>query len=152
VRFKTPIRGPIWALLCLSLGGLLLHLRIHPPGESPFNYIPLVFTLVTALLVPVAFNYRRTVAWAFVLNTATVIVGVVTMAYYSARGWQSIPNVLTLTTDSSALTYLTDIVLRVMLWTTLPDILVLLAKLPLGLHILRYFRPNGQWADTGGQA
>ena len=120
--FKKPIRGPIAALALISLGGLLLHLRIHPPDKSAFNLTPLICGLITTLALPLMFNYRSTVRWAYMLNIAAVVVGTVTMAYYSATHWAGPVTALTL-----------------LLRSTAPDIIILLAKLPLGSQILHYF-------------
>ncbi|MHC4715360.1 MAG: hypothetical protein ACYS5V_00160 [Planctomycetota bacterium] len=121
--FKREIRASIVALFLLSAGGLLLHIRFHPPGTDLFNWVPVAVGAVSALAVPVLFNYRRTMPWAYVLNLTAVIVGTVTMAYFWARTW---PGAVTWDT--------------VLLESTLPDILVLLAKVPLGEQILRHFR------------
>ncbi|MHC4983240.1 MAG: hypothetical protein ACYTF6_08755 [Planctomycetota bacterium] len=128
--FKKQLRGPIWALIGLSAGGLLLHIRIHPPTESLFNWLPAISGAVTLLVLPVMFNYRRTVAWAYMLNVAAVVVGAAIMAWYSATHWQG-----PVTWDA------------VLLKSTLADILILAAKLPLGHHILRHFR-GGAAAKT----
>ncbi len=129
--FKKEIRKPILALFFLSLGGLMLHLRIHPVGEHARNLVPLLFGLATTFALPLLFNYRRTVAWAYAINIAAVIVGAVTMAWFSWVTWDI----------SKAPVTVTNILLR----STLADILILAAKLPLGQMILRHFRPiDGQ--------
>jgi len=132
--FKKDIRAPIAALFLISLGGLLLHLRIHPPQKSAFNWLPVIAGIATTLVLPVLFNYRKTVAWAYLLNLAVVIVGTVTMAWWSATNWRGEVTVTTLVLNS-----------------TLADILVLLAKLPLAQQILRHFRPKHQDADASCQ-
>jgi len=90
--FKKEIRAPILALFLLSLGGLLIHVKIHPTAVTPynrnllpsaFNWVPIVFGLAGAFVLPLLFNFRRTVAWAYLLNCAAVGVGVVTMAFFS---------------------------------------------------------------------
>ena len=121
--FNKEIRASVWALFFISAGGLLLHVRIHSPGKSLFNWIPLASGVMTTFALPIMFNFRRTVAWAYLLNLAAVIVGTVTMAYYSAANWQGPVTVGAL-----------------LLRSTLPDILILLAKVPLGHHILQHFR------------
>jgi len=118
--FKKPIRNSIWALIFLSLGGWLLHLRIHPPSESLFDWTPAVFGAISTFVLPVLFNYRATVKWAFVLNVAAVVVGTLTMAFFSATHWQGPVTLKTLLLNS-----------------TVPDILVLFAKVPLSCQILR---------------
>ena len=81
---KREIRAPILALFCLSLGGLLLHVRIHPPEKSVFNWIPVVFGVLGTAVLPWMFNNRRTVPWAYLLNLAAVVAGTVTMTWYTA--------------------------------------------------------------------
>jgi hypothetical protein len=122
--FQRGIRAPIWALVCLSLGGALLHLRIHPPADSLFNCVPTAFAVINVLVLPFLFNNRRTVAWAYLLNAVTVVVGTVTMAYFSITHWKGPVTVQ-----------------AVLLQSTLPDIIILAAKLPLAHIILRHFRP-----------
>ena len=122
--FKREIRGPIWALFLISYGGLLLHLRIHPPVQSVFNCVPLAFGGLNVFVLPFLFNHARTVAWAYVLNAATVLVGAVTMAYFSVTTWEG-----PVTWEA------------VLLRSTFPDIVLLTAKLPIAHAILRHFRP-----------
>ena len=124
---KKAVLGPIAALMLMSLGGLLLHYRIHPiagPQGKAFNLIPFIFLLITSFALPVLFYFRRTVPWAYVINVATVVVGTVTMAWHSYNNW-SLPVT----------------VKNVLLFSTLADILILSAKLPLGHMILRHFYP-----------
>ena len=122
--FQQGIRAPIWALVFVSLGGALLHLRIHPPAASLFNCVPTAFAALNVLILPFLFNHRRTVAWAYLLNALTVAVGTVTMAYYSITHWNGPVTVL-----------------GILLHSTLPDITILAAKLPIAHIILRHFRP-----------
>jgi len=129
--FKREIRCPIWALFCISLGGALLHLRIHPPTDSLFDCVPTAFAVLNVLVLPFLFNYRETVAWAYLLNAVTVVVGTVTMAYYSITHWQGPVTPL-----------------GILLRTTLPDITILAAKLPLAHIILRHFRPLDSEGDA----
>jgi len=121
--FKKELRDSILALVLLSAGGLLLHARIHPPTMSLFNWAPAVCGAVSLLVLPVMFNYRATVAWAYLLNVAAVALGTMTMAWYSAQNWAG-----PVTWDA------------VLLESTLADILILAAKLPVGHNMLRHFR------------
>ena len=50
--FKREIRAPICALFFISLGGLLLHLRIHPPAKSAYNLVPAVCGGITTFVLP----------------------------------------------------------------------------------------------------
>jgi uncharacterized membrane protein len=130
--FKKEVRAPIFALFFISLGGLLLHIRIHPPLEEAFHWVPVGFGVVTAFVLPFLFNSEKTVAWAYLINMAAAIVGTVAMTYVAVGEWQG------------------PITLKAVLFeSTLPDIIVLWAKVPLGHHILRHFRPKV--ADQGGK-
>ena len=121
--FKKEIRGSIWALILLSAGGLLLHIRIHPPTQEFSFWIPVACGALSLVALPAMFNYRATAAWAYLLNIAIVAIGTVTMASYSVEHWEG-----KVTLDA------------VLLKSTLADILVLAAKLPTGQQILRHFR------------
>ena len=129
--FRKEIRGPILALFFLSLGGLLLHLRIHPPQTEAFYLIPTISGVATTFALPFLFNNRKTMAWAYLVNLLVVALGTGTMAYYSVTHWQGEVTIIT-----------------VILQSTLADILILLAKLPLAHAILRYWRPK----SSGGPA
>jgi hypothetical protein len=130
--FRKEIRGFIWAFFLLSLGGLLLHLRIHPPGKSLFNLIPAVFGAVNAFLLPFLFNNRTTAPWAYLITWATVGIGTVGMAYYSIVNWSSPVTVKTVVLNS-----------------TLADILILFVKVFLAHKILRFFWPDGVNMERG---
>jgi predicted ferric reductase len=121
--FKREIRWPIWALVLMSAGGLLLHVRIHPPEATVFNWIPLVVTLFNIFILPFMFDRRRFAPAAYAINWGTVVVGTVTMAFYSIANWEG------------------DVtVTKIFLNTTFPDILILAARLPIGEVIMDYWR------------
>ena len=122
--FEKQIRAPILALFLISLGGLLLHLRIHWPPKEISVWLPAIFGVVTTFVLPFMFNNAKTVAWAYLINLAAVIVGTIAMANFSIENWQGPVTIKGL-----------------VLQTTLADILVLCAKLPLAQIILRYWRP-----------
>ena len=122
--FKKEIRSAIWALIFISLGGLLLHLRIHSPKGEISNWIPALFGIFSVCILPFMFNSAKMVKWAYVLNLLTVVLGIIAMTYYS---FEHPPQQITLTT--------------IILQTTLADNLILLAKVPLGYIILKYYRP-----------
>jgi hypothetical protein len=113
--FRKEVRGLIWVYFFLSLGGLLLHLRIHPPGDNMFNWVPAIFGAANAFVLPFLFNNPVTVAWAYLFTWATVVKNVIMLS-------------------------------------TLPDILILLAKLPLAHRILRGYRSDGVADERRGCA
>ena len=130
--FQKEVRDLIWAFFLLSLGGLLLHLRIHPPANSLFNWIPAVFGAVNAFLLPFLFNNRTTVPWAYLITWGTVAIGTVGMSYYSIVNW------------SFPIT-----VKAVLMYSTLADILILFAKVFLAHKILRFYWPDAVNMERG---
>jgi len=70
-------------LFVLALGGFLLHSRIHPVPMKPANTVPATCGFLSIVVVPLLFLFRRTIAYGYVLNGFTVIIGTITMAHYS---------------------------------------------------------------------
>lgn len=133
--FRKEVRDLIWVFFFVSLGGLLLHLRIHPPNENVFNWVPAAFGAVNAFVLPFLFNSQATVTWAYLITWATVVTGTVTMAYFSIITWG-----MPVTPKT------------IVMYSTLPDILILVAKIPLAHRILRAYRPEGTTSDRRGCA
>jgi hypothetical protein len=75
------------ALVSVSLGGLLLHTRIHPVAHNPANLIPLLTGLLSVIIIPLLFWSRRTLVWGYLLNGFTAIIGTVVMAHFSIARW-----------------------------------------------------------------
>jgi hypothetical protein len=75
------------ALVSLYLGGLLLHLRIHPLGERPSNVVPFLAAILGVLVVPWLFSSRKLVEYGYVLNGMLVIIGTITMTHFSIVHW-----------------------------------------------------------------
>lgn len=81
---KQTIRNLLIAgLVSASLGGWLLHLRIHSPGESPVNLIPFLAGLISIVVLPAMFFSKKTMAYAYVINGMIVLIGVITMGHVS---------------------------------------------------------------------
>lgn len=133
--FRKEVRELIWVYFFVSLGSLLLHLRIHPPKDSMFNWTPAVFAAVNTFLMPFLFNSPVTVTWAYLFAWATVVTGTVAMTYFSIVTWK-----LPVTAQT------------VIMNSTLPDIIILFAKLPLAHKILRFYFPEGMSKERGGCA
>lgn len=131
--FKKEIRASIWAIFLLSLGGLMLHLKYHPVDESAFHWLPAIFGGLGVLVLPFLFNSRRTVALAYLINLAAVIAGTIAMAYES---WEVVEE---MQKQQQAIT-----LEWVVFGSLLKDIIILLAKVPLGHQILRHFRLKGE--------
>jgi hypothetical protein len=102
-------------LLTLSMGGLLLHTRIHPIAKNTSNVLPLVSALFSLILVPLLFSLPKTTAYGYVLNGFSVIIGTIVMSHYSLAHW---PQPLSLQALLTA--------------TTFPDITILWGKFFIG--------------------
>ena len=124
--FQKEIRNPILSLMLLSLGGWLLHVRIHPPSAASSYVVPFLFGLACFLIVPVLLSYRMTLLVGYLLNGFSAVIGVVLMAHYSLA---DLPQPLTLT--------------AILFRTTLPHVCILLTKLFIGQMILHHYFPSG---------
>jgi hypothetical protein len=129
--FNKKIGLPVTSFFLIALGGLLLHLRIHPPSKDPVNWFPIVFGIVSAFVLPFLFNRADTVLWAYWFNVVAVVAGTMGMIHYSAKTWQGPVTFQTLVLQS-----------------TLADILILCARLPLAHVIWRQWIPA---KDFGGE-
>jgi hypothetical protein len=119
VSVKTYVKAILLsALVVLGLGGLLLHLRVHPVSQNSSNLVTVVSGLLGVLLVPALFCFKKTVSYAYVLNGFIVILGTIAMAHYSIA---HLPENVTLQS--------------IILQTTLADILVLWGKFFVGKAI-----------------
>jgi hypothetical protein len=123
MRRPKHITGLILGLWVMSVGGLLLHHRIHPVSKDAFNWFAIGFALFNTVVLPWMFCFRKGTRWAYVINATTVVVGVVGMTAFSINHWDK------------PLT-----VMNILLFSTLADSLILLAKLPMAHAILRAWR------------
>jgi len=105
----------VFGLFFISLGGWLLHLRIHAPSAHSVNYIPFFIGLINIAVIPWLFLARRLIHWAYILNGMSVLIGIILMADFSL---DKLPPDFTLSTLA--------------LGTTLADILVLAGKFMFG--------------------
>ncbi|MEK7309441.1 MAG: hypothetical protein AAB038_01325 [Planctomycetota bacterium] len=105
----------VFGLFFISLGGFLLHLRIHSPSAHPLNYIPFFIGLVNIVIIPWMFFFRPLINWAYILNGMSVIVGIILMSDFSLG---KLPPELSLS--------------AIFLNTTLADIMVLAGKFTVG--------------------
>jgi hypothetical protein len=113
------VRSLVTAHVCLSLGGLLTHLRWHPPADSLYYWWAAPMAGVSAVVLPFLFLRASLVGWGCLLNAAAVTVGVVGMLYYS------------LLTHDGPLTWS-----ALLLTSQVASVVILLAKLPLAHAIL----------------
>jgi hypothetical protein len=124
------------ALVLISLGGFLLHLRIHPFSENLSYLVPFVAGILSIVVVPLLFSFKRLAEYGYVLNGMLVIVGTIIMAHFSIAHW---PSPATFGT--------------VVLKTTLADILLLWGKFFVGkalfdLEFYGYDPSRGKRGET----
>lgn len=124
--FKPEIRKPILELMFLSLGGWMLHFRVHPITTNSSNFLPFLLGLVDIIITPQLFNHKKTVIIAYLFNGLGVIIGAIAMATFSLS---ALPDPLTIS----------SVIFR----TTLADILILFPKLFIGQMVLSHFYPAG---------
>jgi hypothetical protein len=124
--FKPEIRKPILELMFLSLGGWMLHFRVHPITANSSNFLPFLLGLVDIIITPQLFNHKKTVIMAYLFNGLGVIIGAIAMATFSLS---ALPDPLTIS----------SVIFR----TTLADILILFQKLFIGQMVLSHFYPAG---------
>lgn len=102
-------------LIALSLGGFLLHVRIHPFAENHSNIVPVISCVLSIIFVPLLFSFRKTISYGYVLNGFLAIIATVTMSHFSIVHW---PSPATLK--------------GIIFTTTLPDILIVWSKFFVG--------------------
>ncbi len=100
--------------ILITLGGLFIHLKIHPPAKSLYFWWASPVNIVSVFLIPALFLRAGTAAWGVLLNAMVVGIGTVGMAYFSILNFEGPLSIS-----------------AIFLKTTLPDILILWAKIPL---------------------
>ena len=71
------------ALITLSIGGFLLHFRIHPISKNSSNLVPFISGILSILVIPLLFSFKKTIAYGYVLNGFLVIIGTIGMTHFS---------------------------------------------------------------------
>lgn len=103
------------ALIVLSVGGFLLHVRIHPFAQNSSNIVPVISCVLSIIVVPLLFSFKKTISYGYVLNGFLAVIGTITMAHFAIVHW---PSPITLSS--------------IILTTTLPDILIVWCKFFIG--------------------
>ena len=110
----------LMGLIMIALGGFLLHSRFHPADAKTANIVPAICGILSIIVVPILFLFRRTIAYGYVLNGFTVIIGTITMAHLSIATWP----------ENTAVTAKT-----IIFGTLLMDIIILWGKFFIGKAI-----------------
>jgi len=120
----------IAALVALAFGGFLLHARIHPFTRNSSNFIPFISGILSIIIVPLLFSYKRTVSYGYVINGMLVILGTIAMSHFAIVHW---PKPLTFA--------------AILFQTTLADIALLWGKFFVGKALFE-LELRGYDADT----
>jgi len=85
---RTYVRSTLIAsLVVLALGGLMLHVRIHPVAKNFSNIVPVIAGILSVIVVPLLFSFKRTLAYGYVLNGFLAIIGTIVMAHFTLAHW-----------------------------------------------------------------
>ena len=132
MKLVKETRSLALALMFMSLGGLIIHVRVHPSIIDPMgtgvpaNWVPFVAGLIGVFITPFLLSLPKTVIIGYLINGVSVILGAVLM---STKSLSSLPVPLTLG----------DLLFK----TTLADILLLFGKLFVGHQIFLHHHPAG---------
>jgi hypothetical protein len=119
-------------LVLLSLGGFLLHLKLHPvsfdPGapENPAHMIPFIIGILGVIAVPALMAFKRTCITGYCINGMSVVIGVIIMLHFTHAS----PPELSIS--------------GMLLYTTIPYIIILFPKLLIGQSVLLFYYPHGR--------
>lgn len=80
LRLKTTL---VAGLFFISAGGMFLHYFVHDPQKDAYGIVPLAAGIVSIVLIPLLFCFRKTIHLAYLLNGFAVIIGTITMAHFS---------------------------------------------------------------------
>ena len=78
----------ILGLFAVSLGGWLLHLRIHSPEKSAAYLIPFFSGIISVFALPLFFWSRRTLNLGYILNGFLAVLGTITMTHFSIAHYE----------------------------------------------------------------
>jgi hypothetical protein len=123
-----------FGLFFLALGGWLLHIRIHPFQKDMDYIIPFILGIVSVFFIPLFFCFRPTLAFAYIFNGFSVIIGTITMAQISIVHFEGPVNLKS-----------------IFLGTLLADIAILWGKFALGkaLFDLEFLKSDTDMGPKG---
>jgi hypothetical protein len=88
MTIRTYIKSTLLlSLIALALGGFLLHLRVHPFAQQSSKLVPFISGVLSIVLVPLLFSFKRTLGYGYVLNGMLAIIGTITMAHFAIANW-----------------------------------------------------------------
>jgi hypothetical protein len=121
-------RVQLWiALVGLALGAFMLHYRIHPPQASLTNFWASLFPGIDLILVSILFLFRGTAIWALLLNSFIAYMGIILMSDLTITS--ILKGAIKVSPSGQPFAWL--------LQTMLPDILILVADLFVGMALYK---------------
>jgi hypothetical protein len=118
----------LWiALVGLAAGAFMLHYRIHPPQASLTNLWASLFPGIDLVLVSVLFLFRGTAIWALLLNSFIAYIGIILMSDLTIAS--VLKGAINVSPREQPFAWL--------LQTMLPDILILVADLFVGMALYK---------------
>ncbi len=109
----------------ISLGGLLIHMKLHPVLESLYYLWASPVNVFSILVIPLLLARPSTAGWGFMLNSGTILIGTIGMSYFTLLNLEKPVTLYWLFTESP-----------------LMGIPVLWVKLPVAWLILIKVRPK----------
>lgn len=79
----------IVVLVCITLGGFLLHFSFHHvfgQGARAVNFVPFIAGLMSVFIVTSLFLIKGMMPFAYLLNGMLAIIGTISMASFSVQG------------------------------------------------------------------
>jgi hypothetical protein len=73
----------VFGLFFVSLGGGMFHYAFHSYTKFAYGWVPFIVGLISVILIPLLFYFRKTLNLAYLLNGFAVIIGTITMANYA---------------------------------------------------------------------
>jgi hypothetical protein len=86
----------IFGLFFASLGGGWIHYNYHPFAKTGYGWVPFIVGLISVLLIPMLFYFKKTLNLAYLLNGFAVIIGTITMTHFSLTIHAIWPDILIL--------------------------------------------------------
>lgn len=121
-------RLQLWlALVSLSIGGLALHYRIHPPQTDLTHLWATLFCSIDLILVSTLFLFRSTAVYALLLNSFIAYLGIIMMSDLSITA--TLKGAIQVSPKEQPLAWL--------LQTTFADIAILMGDFLVGMALYR---------------
>lgn len=108
--------------IAISLLGLLAHINLHPVGKSLFFWWASPVSVFSLIVIPALYARPATVAWGFLFNAMTVVIGTIAMSYFSLLTFDAPITLYRLATESTLLKVF-------FLWIKLPVAYFILIKM-----------------------